>query len=171
MRQLGRLFVGPLSEFPNGGARFYVNNGGVIHALASLGSSTNASSFNTWINGTQDFTQYGVSNVAQSSDLGSAAWTFNGVTKTRVFYQTTDGSIRAMMCCSGSAGIAWDVDPTIIANAPLGAVIEAFQASDSTGTAIVLVSWQNALGQLTERWTADINDIAASWSPPIVVST
>ncbi|KAF8147001.1 hypothetical protein K438DRAFT_1780323 [Mycena galopus ATCC 62051] len=156
-------------RIPDNGARFYFNNGGQIQAIANMaGNSTNPSTYNSWVNGTLNFTPFGVSNVAPSSAIASVAYIFDGLTKTRVFYQTTDGSIRVMMCCQTPE---WVIDPTAIAIAPLGVNINAFTASDSTGTAIVFVSWENALGQLTESWTADVNDLAASWSAPVVIST
>ncbi|KAF8161827.1 hypothetical protein K438DRAFT_2070798 [Mycena galopus ATCC 62051] len=164
----------PLSSsvvrIPNNGARFYINNGGQLQELSTVtANTTNPPSFDTtWRNATLDFTPFGVSNVAPSSTIASVSYIFEGLTKTKVFYQTTDGSIRAVMCCQTPE---WGVDPTIIATAPLGVDIQAFQASDTTGTAIVFVSWQNALGQLTERWTADVIDVAPSWSAPVIIST
>ncbi|KAF8161821.1 hypothetical protein K438DRAFT_1776333 [Mycena galopus ATCC 62051] len=127
-------------RIPDNGARFYFNNGGQIQAIANTaGNSTNPSTCNSWVNGTLNFTPFGVSNVAPSSAIASVAY--------------------------------WAIDPTTIAIAPLGMNINAFTASDSTGTAIVFISWENALGQLTESWTADVNDLAASWSAPMVIST
>ncbi|KAJ6497351.1 hypothetical protein C8R45DRAFT_926080 [Mycena sanguinolenta] len=153
---------------PNNGARYYINNGGKIQELYTLATSTNPLSFDTWANSTQDFTPYGVSNVAPLSDITAVSYLFNGATKTRVFYQTTDRSIHVMMCCQTPE---WAVDPTVIAVAPLGVNIDAFEASDTNGTAIVVVSWQNNLGQLTQRWATDVNDVSATWSAPIIIST
>ncbi|KAJ6497389.1 hypothetical protein C8R45DRAFT_1129072 [Mycena sanguinolenta] len=153
---------------PSNGARYYLNNGGKIQELGILANSTNPSSFNTWFNATLDFTPFGVSNVAPLSDITAVSYLFNGATKTRVFYQTTDGSIRVMMCCQTPE---WGVDPTVIAVAPLGVNIDAFEASDTDGTAIVVVSWQNNLGQLTQRWATDVSDVSATWSAPIIIST
>ncbi|KAF8161807.1 hypothetical protein K438DRAFT_1776323 [Mycena galopus ATCC 62051] len=99
-------------RIPDNGARFYFNNGGQIQAIANTaGNSTNPSTCNSWVNGTLNFTPFGVSNVAPSSAIASVAY------------------------------------------------------------AIVFISWENALGQLTESWTADVNDLAASWSAPMVIST
>ncbi|KAF7350857.1 hypothetical protein MSAN_01647800 [Mycena sanguinolenta] len=155
-------------RIPSNGARYYMNNGGKIQELYTLATSTTPSSFNTWANSTQDFSPFGVSNVAPLSDITAVAWTFNGATKTRVFYQTNDGSIRVMMCCQNPQ---WAVDPTVIAVAPLGVNIHAFEASDSTGSAIVVVSWEDNLGQLTQRYTTDVNNVAPTWSTPVTIST
>ncbi|KAF8171551.1 hypothetical protein K438DRAFT_2058044 [Mycena galopus ATCC 62051] len=150
-------------RIPNSGARFYMNIGGNIQELTTnAGNSTNPPSFDSWRNATLDFTPFGVSNVAPSSTVASVAYIFEGSTRTKVFYQTTDGSIRGVMCCQNPE---WVVDPTIIATAPLGWT---FRPSRHQ---IRLELWQNALGQLTERWTADVIDVAPSWSAPVIIST
>ncbi|KAJ7060025.1 hypothetical protein C8F01DRAFT_207819 [Mycena amicta] len=156
---------------PTGGARFYMNDGhGNIQELADVAAnSTNPSSFDSWRNSTLNFAPFGVVNVAAASDVASMSYAFNGQPdKTRVFYQTTDGSIRVVTCCQTPE---WAVDPTVIAVAPLGVRISAFYDSDTAGTGIILVSWQNAVGQLTERWTTNVTAVAATWSTPVVIST
>ncbi|KAJ7189765.1 hypothetical protein GGX14DRAFT_484461 [Mycena pura] len=158
---------------PAAGTRFYMNDGkGNIQEIGNgAANSNNPPSFDTWANGpgTVNFAPFGVVNVAPASDVASVSYAFNGQPdKTRVFYQTTDGSIRVVTCCQTPE---WVVDPTILAVAPLGVRISAFYASDTAGTAIVLVSWQNALGQLTERWTTNVTAAAGVWSTPVVIST
>ncbi|KAJ7060088.1 hypothetical protein C8F01DRAFT_1254203 [Mycena amicta] len=158
-------------SIPLSGARFYMNDGrGNIQEITGVAmNSTNPPSFDSWRNATLNFATFGVVNVAPASDIASIAYSFNGQPqKTRVFYQTTDGSIRVMMCCESPQ---WSIDPTVLAVAPLGVRISAFYESDTATTGVVLVSWQNALGQLTERWTANVTAVAATWSAPVVIST
>ncbi|KAF7350871.1 hypothetical protein MSAN_01649200 [Mycena sanguinolenta] len=88
----------------------------------------------------------------------------------RVFLQRRDEDPH-LLPYKRWVAIVWELDPTVIAIAPLAVNIDAFEASDSNGTAIVVVSWHNNLGQLTQRFATDVNDVAATWSAPVIIST
>jgi len=119
-----------VARVADAGVRTYIYNNGTIIELLSSGSPATPADYNTWPT-TDNFSDLlGITNVFDASHLSAVGYTSPTTQDLviRVFYQATNGDIRSAWYSNG-----WQLDPTVIANVPLGTPIAAMQQSNSGG--------------------------------------